>query len=315
MFLRPPVPKSHFSILVLFFAIAYSVSVGFFWEPFYLLAKTAESEIPPQFVIKNPAQPIRVLAFGDFGDGSKKQKEVAAAMADYHKGLPFDFGITLGDNFYEKGVKGLNDPRWKSWWSDLYDPLQIKFFAVLGNHDYGFRQSPQAEIAYTEYSRSWKMPARYYQFGAGPADFFALDTVKFDAEQAAWLKRSLAASSQLWKIVYGHHPIFSHGHHGDSEELIRDLLPILLGKAHIYLAGHDHDMQHLKPEGNLHFIVAGCGAHIRPIKPGPRSLFAHSALGFAVIEATKDVLKVQFVEKNLKPVYAYTLTPIPEGLR
>jgi hypothetical protein len=32
------------------------------------------------FSLKGASQPIRVLAFGDFGDGSQGQKEVAAAM-------------------------------------------------------------------------------------------------------------------------------------------------------------------------------------------------------------------------------------------
>lgn len=34
-------------------------------------------------------------------------------------------------------------------------------------------------------------------------------------------------SSAKWKIVVGHHAIRSVGHHGDTEELIKQLLPIL----------------------------------------------------------------------------------------
>ena len=66
----------------------------------------------------------------------------------------------------------------------------------------------------------------------------------------------------------------------------------------VYLAGHDHDMQHLKPEGNLHFFVSGTGGKLRPINPGPRSLFAKSALGFSVLEADKSSLKMTFVDTS-----------------
>src|SRR5258705_432313 len=91
------------------------------------------------FSLKASGQPIRVLAFGDFGDGSSGQREVAAATLQYHRQRPFDFAITLGDNFYDKGMKSVDDPRWKTWWDQLYDPLGIQFYATLGNHDYGFQ--------------------------------------------------------------------------------------------------------------------------------------------------------------------------------
>lgn len=34
-------------------------------------------------------------------------------------------------------------------------------------------------------------------------------------------------STAKWKIVVGHHAIRSVGHHGDTQELIKQLLPIL----------------------------------------------------------------------------------------
>jgi hypothetical protein len=69
-------------------------------------------QAPPIFSLKPASQPIRVLAFGDYGDGEQDQKDVAAAMLAYHRQHAFDFAITLGDNFYNKGMKGLDDPRW-----------------------------------------------------------------------------------------------------------------------------------------------------------------------------------------------------------
>lgn len=41
------------------------------------------------------------------------------------------------------------------------------------------------------------------------------------------LKLALRESVANWKIVIGHHPIRSVGYHGETKELIRQLLPIL----------------------------------------------------------------------------------------
>jgi hypothetical protein len=89
---------------------------------------------------------------------------------------------------------------------------------------------------------------------------------------------------------------------------ITQLLPVLKNRADIYLAGHDHDMQHLTPEGRLHFFVAGSGGKLRPIEPGPRSLFARSANGFAVLEIERDKLRFLFVDAAGPELYRYELS-------
>jgi hypothetical protein len=263
---------------------------------------------PPLFSLKETDRTIRALAFGDFGNGSGEQREVAGAMLKYHRQTPFDFAITLGDNFYGAGMESPADPRWRTWWEELYTPLDIKFYATLGNHDWGLDDSPAAEILYAGQSPSWRMPAPYYTFAAGPVQFFALDTNEVSEAQLLWLKDELAKSRATWKLVYGHHPIYSAGAHEDNQGLIRRLLPLLKGRADIYLAGHDHDLQHLKAEDGVHFFVAGgAGAGLRQPKPGPRSLFAKAAHGFCVVEADSRQLKVKFIDRSLNQLHEATL--------
>jgi hypothetical protein len=152
------------------------------------------------------------------------------------------------------------------------------------------------------------MPATYYTFTAGPVQFFALDTNEVPEAQLIWLKGEIAKSQAQWKIVYGHHPIYSAGAHSDNAKLIEDLLPLLKDRVDIYLAGHDHDMQHLKPENKVHFFVAGgAGAGLRKPKPGPRSLFAQGVHGFSVLEASDKELTVRFLNTALEEIYSYTL--------
>ena len=279
------------------------------------LLPTFMQQPPPLFAAAPTGWPVRILAFGDFGDGSAAQKQVAEAMLAYHRRSRFDFAVTVGDNFYSIGMASPDDERWKTWWSDLYDPLRIPFYATLGNHDWGQPNSPAAEIVFSQRSPSWRMPAAYYTFTAGEAQFFAVDTDVISEKQLLWLQEELDASKARWKVVYGHHPIYSEGAHEDNNTKIDQLLPLLRDRADIYLAGHDHDMQHLRPEGRLHFFVAGSGGKLRPIEPGPRSLFAKSAHGFAVLEVRGDSLAVAFVDVSGQELYRYELANRGTGSR
>ena len=184
---------------------------------------------------------VRVLAFGDFGDGSERQTRMAEAMARFHAKTPFDFAITLGDNFYPAGMASPADPRWQRHFERLYAPMHIRFYASLGNHDWVLADSPVAEILYSEKSKVWQMPADRYTFIAGPVQFFAIDTNLVTRAQLEWLDRELGRSEARWKYVYGHHPIYSYGWHGDDAGLRDNLLPVLRGRARVYLAGHDHE--------------------------------------------------------------------------
>lgn len=272
---------------------------------------------PPVFALKAADKTVRVLTLGDFGYGApgdrrragEGQKQVAAAMQRAHKQQSFDFGLTLGDNFYPDGMESPADARWQTLWREQYEALGLQFYATLGNHDWHHADSPAAEILYAQQSATWRLPAPYYTFTAGPVQFFALDTNEVSALQLHWLQESLTASRARWKVVYGHHPIYSAGRHADNQKLIDHLLPVLRARADLYLAGHDHDLQHLKPEGGLHFFInGGGGAGIRKIVPGPRSLFAHSAYSFGTLEADAKKLTVKFIGADLKTLYEYTLT-------
>lgn len=245
---------------------------------------------------------VRVLAFGDFGSGSTAQRELASDMLAYHRKNPFDLGITVGDNFYPSGLSSPVHRRWQSQWEDLYTPLGIEFYAILGNHDTRDSASPFAQVLRTKRSPSWRMPAPYYTFSAGPVQFFAIDTNKrrLTVEQLAWLEVELKNSTAAWKVVYGHHPFKSDGEHGDDTytRKVGDLLlPILkAGGADVYLSGHDHDMQYLKPEGELYlFISGGGGKGHRALRSPHHRLWGRSTYGFTVLEAEQEKLSVQFV--------------------
>lgn len=262
---------------------------------------------------------VRVLAFGDFGSGSRAQRQLASDMLAYHKENPFDLGITVGDNFYPRGLSSPLHRRWQSQWEDLYTPLGIEFYAILGNHDLGDSASPFAQVLRTKRSTSWRMPAAYYTFSAGPVQFFGIDTNKgrLNAEQLAWLESELKKSTASWKVVYGHHPFKSDGEHGDdtyTRKLAALLLPILkAGGADVYLAGHDHDMQYLKPEGELNLFVSGGGGKgHRSLRAPQHRLWGRSTYGFTVLEAEKEKLSVEFVAAGGQQICAVVISKTGE---
>jgi hypothetical protein len=270
---------------------------------------------PAVFSLKPAGQPIRVVAFGDFGRGRLEQKQVADAILAEHRLQPFDFGLTTGDNFYPRGMDSPSDPRWKTYWEDLYTRTGIKFYASMGNHDWYGLDSPAAEILYSEKSQSWRLPAPYYTYTAGSAQFFAVDTDEMGDQQLRWLKEELESSAAAWKVVYGHHPVYAASTFGKeyTEEMRKRLLPVIRGRADVYLCGHHHSLQHLQPDGGTHFFISGAGgASTYPVgerdeERGEPALYARSEFGFSIIEANERELSVRHMGRDGQKLYSHTL--------
>jgi tartrate-resistant acid phosphatase type 5 len=257
---------------------------------------------PADFELSDFGDPLRVLVIGDFGWGGKGQASVAKAIAKVHASSAFHFGITVGDNFYEHGVQSTQDKKWAERWEAPYAGLGIQFFPTLGNHDYYGRV--QAQLDYQSPSNTWRFPSRQYQFRTGSAEFFALDTMDNSPEQIRWFADVFARSTARWKIVYGHHPIYSAGKHGGSKYLERELLPLIRGRSALYIAGHDHDMQHLKPEDGTHFIVSGGGgAKLRAHRHSPRTIFGAALYGFTVLEIHASHIEVLMYDSQAQVIY------------
>lgn len=287
------------------------------------------------------ARPERALPFlvvGDWGrDGRDRQAEVAAQMGELAGRERVAFVISTGDNFYDSGVESVDSPRWRTSYEDVYrhPALQVPWYVVLGNHDY--RGDEGAQIAYSRRSTRWRMPARWYERslplpGGGRADFFFLDTQPFVEEyrkdtrmagldpadrdrQLAWLEQRLTASRADWRIVVGHHPVFSKGRHGDTPELVRDLKP-LLERHHVqlYLNGHDHDMQHLVVDG-VNYVTSGAGSRTRATRRGPATRFSvGDSAGFLAARLTREQFRGRFVDWAGNTLYEFSVPRQPAGL-
>ena len=272
---------------------------------------------------------VSFIVMGDWGiGGAQVQKPIADKMNVYAKQHNVRFIITTGDNFYPAGVTGITDPHWEESFEKIYrkDRHQVPWYPVLGNHDYG--NNPQAEIDYSSVSSRWKMPSRYYSLKktidsshsvllvftdtspfvtgyhrAGMADLQQQDT----AAQLAWLRGTLATSTDTWKIVIGHHPVYSVGSHGNTRELIARFKPVFLEtKTHFYICGHDHNLQHLvRPNEPIHYLVSG-GAGYRStysVNPNSYTLFARSSPGFMIMVLYKSNANIYFYNHKGELLY------------
>src|SRR5215469_1276932 len=114
---------------------------------------------------------LNFLAVGDWGrHGQDGQSEVALRMGESAEQLSARFVISVGDNFYDNGVTGVDDPAWKTSFEDVYaaQSLQVPWYVALGNHDY--RGNSQAQLDYSALSSRWRMPARWYSFTQSTPD-------------------------------------------------------------------------------------------------------------------------------------------------
>lgn len=269
---------------------------------------------------------------GDFGrNGYDGQQELANQMQLMTKVIEPEFILTTGDNFYPNGVASTQDPYWISSFENVYRGfgLFVPWYAILGNHDY--RGNYQAEIDYTTVSQRWNMPAQYYVQEKSEDDvsvkFVFIDTSPFEdgyyeeekyravwkqdsTKQLLWMDSVLADHSADWKIVIGHHPLYSGGKRVEETQDVRGHLEKVLKKhqVDVYFAGHEHDLQHIKnPEYQTHHIISGAGSEVRPTALMEYSLFAESVQGFVAASATSKQLLLQFINYKGEVIYKYRI--------
>jgi tartrate-resistant acid phosphatase type 5 len=268
---------------------------------------------PPEvFSVKPADQPIRIVGMGDFGSGTQAQRDVAAAIVRMGNAEPFDFGVTFGDNFYPSGMTGPDDTRWRDWWETLYGPLGIVFYPSLGNHEWYSDDGAAAEIVYR--SPTWRFPAPYYSFTAGPVQFFVVDTTEISEAEAIWLDKAVGASTSHWKVVYGHHPIFAPERNAKSGMYMKytqaRLWPVIRGRVDAYLCGHQHAMAHMDPRDGVHFFMSGGGGAplTKVAKKAPDAVFAESTFGFLTLEASAAKMTIAIFDTDGKAFDSEVIT-------
>lgn len=287
--------------------------------------------------IKKYPNALNFIVMGDWGRfGEDHQIPVAKQMGITATAINRDFIISTGDNFYPVGVASEYDPQWKSSFEDIYTDFSLhwNWYPVLGNHDYA--GNPDAQVAYTKISRRWNMPARYYSktfdingdknqqvliafIDTNPLipefyknEGYGKNVISQDTiAQKKWLIKTLtdAPKTVKWKLVVGHHPLFTatlKRRESYDTKAVRKSLKPLFDKYEVdaYIAGHDHDLQHLLPEGKTNYFVSGSASEVTAIDRLPFSKLAASEYGFMVFSVLADTLYVQAINEKGEVIYS-----------
>jgi tartrate-resistant acid phosphatase type 5 len=279
------------------------------------------------------------LVLGDFGrHGDYYQKDVATQMTKAAATLDSDFVISVGDNFYPNGVQSTQDLQWTTSFESVYSSHQLQndWFVTLGNHDYN--GNIQAQIDYSKISRRWQLPNHYYKKiielkNGSKMLLVFIDTNPFidsyhskgdemeanvkqqdTTAQRKWLIETLNTTdaSIKWKLVVGHHPMYSGGKRKDNidtknmETKFASLFDRY--KVDAYLCGHEHDLQVIKPKNRYTTqFLSGAGCEVRPTGTREGTMFALSEPGFMAFSVNEKKLLVQLVTAAGKIVYTTEL--------
>ncbi len=265
-------------------------------------------------------------------NGYYDQRPVAEMMGEVASIADPEFVAMIGDAHHFMGVRSVHDPLWETnfEWIYKHPELMIPWRPVLGNHEY--EGNTRAVLDYSEISRRWQMPGRYYAINWPVSeevdalllfidtppliDKYRNDPVEFhDAgkqsmeKELAWIDSTLAASDSKWKIVMGHHPIYAGTTKSKSERLdLQKRLQPLLDKHNVdfSVAGHIHNFQHIRVAGsNVDYFVNSSASKTRQVVPFEGALFGSPDSGFSLCTVKENELIIAFVNKHGEIIYQY----------
>ncbi|KAK4486186.1 hypothetical protein RD792_008855 [Penstemon davidsonii] len=271
---------------------------------------------------------LRFLVVGDWGrKGDFNQSQVAFQMGRIGEKMDIDFVVSTGDNFYDDGLKGEDDPNFSESFTNIYtaNSLQKQWFSVLGNHDYRGDALAQLSSSLRKKDSRW-LCLRSFVVNAEIAELFFVDTTPFvnyyftnpEDHKYDWrgvtpvksytanilrdVELALKNSRAKWKIVVGHHAIRSVGHHGDTQELVERLLPILrANNVDLYVNGHDHCLEHINDNKSpIQFLTSGAGSKAwrGDVKEtnDERLKFFYDGQGFMSVDLTENDVQIVFYD-------------------
>lgn len=278
---------------------------------------------------------INFFMANDLGrNGYYEQKPIARLMGEMAEEIGPEAVVAAGDVHHFDGVASTQDPLWISNYEAIYDhpELMISWLPIMGNHEY--RGNTQAVMDYSKVSRRWEMPARYYTKAFNEdgttVRFVFIDTTplidKYRNEpekyrdagqqdidaQLKWLEETLKNAKENWVIVVGHHPIFAETPKEESERLdMQKRVNTILEKypVDMYVCGHIHNFQHIKPQGSkIDYVVNSSASLARKVNPITGTVFCSSKEGFSVFGMNQKELKMYLIDKDGQVIHTVTRT-------
>ena len=278
---------------------------------------------------------ISFIVVNDMGRlGYYEQKPIANLIGKFAEENDIKFVAVAGDPHHYMGVQSVCDPLWMTNFESIYNhpELQIPWNVVLGNHEY--RGNTQAILDYTNISRRWNAPARYFlqneMTKSGEKCLFVyIDTTPLiykyrkDKEdypdaykqnmqsEINWIDSVLTMSNAKWKFVIGHHPVYAYTLKDENECIdMQQSIGDILEKNNVdaYICGHIHSFQHIKPaDKKVNYIVNSSASQSRAVKKTEGTIFCSPDPGFSVFSVTSERTSIYFINQKGKTIYEYTI--------
>lgn len=272
-------------------------------------------EPPPPTPVPTPVDDaVSIVAVGDIACppelGVASWRCQHAATSELTLALEPSAVLILGDAQYYSGELANFELAYEPTWGRLKSVTR----PAPGNHEY---HTEDAAGYFGYFGAAAGDAARgYYSFDLGDWHIVALNTECHQvggcfagSAQEQWLRADLAASDSLYTLVFGHHPRFSSGIHGDADRMKAMWRAMHEAGVELYLAAHDHHYERFAalnadgvpdPEGGVRQFVAGTGGRSLRTPPGTRA-------GSEVMSATFGVLQLTLQADS----YNWAFAPMP----
>jgi hypothetical protein len=250
------------------------------------------------------ADNVTIISVGDWGSAAlggyhlKNAQNTAAAMQVYLKEYTPELVLNTGDNFYYCGIQNGSDPQINEDFVALFGSINVPWYNILGNHDYGF--NPDAQLRLNQTIPNWVMDGRYYHrrvlLRAGVLNIIALDTNPCVADyrgddRAKWdpcglqyptcepvpdecrfhenIVQQDCAAQLAWfratldSIDADNEWVFVLGHHKANEINVENFQALISDpRVHLYLNGHTHNLEHYSIHNDPKYMTTGAGGMV-----------------------------------------------------
>ncbi len=212
-------------------------------------------------------------------------------------------------------------------------PLAV--YVALGNHDVEARGEcgvprrdeaavarAKACLAVAHRSRAWTMPGRHYVLDRGPARFIVLDANVLAGgyggftldEEVAFVREAADGCVTRTCFVVAHYAPAAADRAGrrPAAAFLRGVARVeeaAQGRIAAWLAGHHHQLQHLRAPAGYDVFVSGNAADVRDdpfagvTVEGARALFYGTSWGYGVLEVAPQRWSVRFEDARGEPLH------------
>ncbi len=229
-----------------------------------------------------------------------------------------DLLLHVGDVIYPRGEHRHYGP---GFFQPFADVLRIApCYVALGNHDVMQDRGRQCLRNLVMPENEITGDERFCSFAWGPVRFVLLDLNPFGEKNELFgagtpalefLDHALAGTSEPWRIVAAHYPVYSASRQRDRGDMIENLLPALRRhRVDLLFVGHDHNYQRFgEPDEDDPVIVVtgGGGKSTYELREHDKVAHAEEVFHFTRVDVDGARMEIVGVDRDGREFGAFEL--------